>query len=273
MNCQQAREVFPELLDPRTAASALLAARTHLAGCPDCQREYASLTQLTSLLDAPDRRLPAARLRQGFYAMLEEEKNSAASARAVVEREHQARTSSLWRWVIAPLAGGALLALGFLAGVRIAPAPTAAEESTRRQLAELQHKIDTMGQLVGYSLLQQQNRPTGDRLRGVLASAAVTQPDNRVIHELISALALDPSAHVRLSALDGLSPHTGQEVVRAGVLSCLAREENPLVLISMMDFLATAREAGARPAIERISLSESADRNVRDAAKRVLAQL
>jgi hypothetical protein len=209
--------------------------------------------------------------------MLEEEKHSAASARAVVEREHQVRTASLWRRVIAPLAACALLAVGFLAGWRFAPAPAVpspgVDESTQRRLAELQQKVDTMGQLVGYSLLQQQQRPTSERLRGVLASASTLQPDNRVINELISALALDPSAHVRLSALDGLFPHLDQEVVRAGVLGCLVREENPLVLVSMMDFLATARESNARPAIERIAVSESTDRSVRDAAKRALAQL
>lgn len=277
MNCHTFREVFPELLDRRTAPNAHLEARAHLAACPDCQREYASLSQLASLLDQPEPAVPSSRLRQNFYALLEEEKHSAASTRAVLERSYQARRTSLWRWILAPLAGCALLAVGFLLGTRFAPTapgPIASpDETTRRQLADLQHKVDTMGQLVGYSLLQQQQSPTHERLRGVLVSASAPQPDTRVINELISALALDPSAHVRLRALDGLFPHLEKDVVRAGVLSCLAREENPLVLVSMMDFLATAREANARPVLERISISETADRAVREAASRALAQL
>ena len=277
MNCPRTRDTFPELLDPRTAATALLEARAHLAGCPDCQRDFAALSQVASLLATPPATGPTPRLRTNFYAMIEEEKNSAASASRVAHRQHRVHVSFLGRWILAPLAACALLAIGFTTGQRFTPAaarPTVATDpATQQQLAELQQKIDTMGQLVGYSLLQQQQRPTNDRLRGVLASAATAQPNARVVNELISALALDPSAHVRLSALDGLFPHLDQEVVRAGVLGCLAREENPLVQVAMMDFLATARESSARPAIERISLSETADRSVRDAAKRALAQL
>lgn len=276
MNCHTVRDAFPELLDHRTAVTAHLEARAHLAGCPDCQREYASLSQVAMLLDSPAKIAPSPRLRQGFYAMLEEEKHSAASARATADREHRARVTSLWRWLISPLAGCALLALGFLGGQRFASAPSrpapSADAETQRQLADLQRKVDSMGQLVGYSLLQQQQRPTNDRLRGVLVSASTDQPNVRVVNELISALALDPSAHVRLSALDGLFPHFDQDVVRAGVLACLSREENPLVQVSMIDFLATAREARARPEIERISLSDATDRSVRDVARRALAQ-
>ncbi|MDO8630561.1 MAG: HEAT repeat domain-containing protein, partial [Phycisphaerales bacterium] len=188
-----------------------------------------------------------------------------------------ARRKWFGRWVASPLVGCALVAIGFFAGARSAPtatvAPAAVDVTTQAKLAELQRTVDTMGQLVGYSLLQQQQRPTNDRLRGVLASAATDQPNARIINELISALALDPSANVRLCALDGLFPHADQEVVRAAVLASLTREENPLVQISMIDLLATARDAGARPTLERISISDSADRSVRDAARRALAQL
>lgn len=277
MNCQRAREVFPELLDSRTAATAHLDARAHLAGCPDCQRDFATLSRTADALDALPDPVPSPRLRRNFYALLEEEKNSAASVRVSVAR---ARRTSVWRWVLAPLAGAALVVGGFFAGRHAAaPAPgpvvAQADAASRRELEELRRKVDTMGQLVGYSLLQQQQRPTNDRLRGVLTSAlrADENPDDRVINELISALALDPSVNVRLRALDGLFPHADREVVRAGVLASLPREENPIVQVSMIDFLATARDAEARPALEKLVLNEGADVSVRTAARRALAQL
>src|SRR5687767_12093244 len=113
MNCQRARETFSELLDRRTPATAHLEARTHLAGCPDCQREFAGLSQTLDSLDAMPTTPPSPRLRQNFYAMLEEEKHSAASIRAAAEREFRARRTPLLRWILAPLAGCALVALGF----------------------------------------------------------------------------------------------------------------------------------------------------------------
>ena len=118
MNCQSARNSFVELLDRHAPSSSHREARDHLAGCPDCQREFAALMQTAHALDAMPTPPPSSRLRQNFYAMLEEEKNSAAAMRAVSEREHRARRASLWRW-LSPLAGCALIALGFFAGQRL----------------------------------------------------------------------------------------------------------------------------------------------------------
>src|SRR5437868_2136668 len=102
MNCQFCRNVLPDLIDPRTEATAHMDARAHLAGCPDCQREFAALTQTAHALDAMPPPQPSRRLRQNFYSMLEEEKHSAASVRVVAAREHRTRQIAFWRWVLAP---------------------------------------------------------------------------------------------------------------------------------------------------------------------------
>lgn len=287
MNCQPAREVFPELLDRRTAATAHLEARAHLASCPDCQREFAALSQTLSALDAMPTTPPSSRLRKNFYAMLEEEKHSAASARAVADREFRARRASLWRWILAPLAGCALLALGFLLGQRNAPAapqlaPLAAttDDSTKRelvalrqQMAEQNEKLNKMTHLVGYSILQQQQNPANERLQSILAKARDATPSEQDIDILIQALNLDPNINVRLRALEALYRHAERENVRAGVLAALPREQNPLVQLELIDFVATAQESNATPALERLAADESVDLTVREAAKLALAQL
>lgn len=277
MNCTKAREAFTELLDQRTAATAHLDARAHLAGCPDCQREFSSLSQTLAALDAMPTPSPSPRLRQNFYAMLEEEKNSAASLQVAVARERRAHRLSLLGWILSPIAAVALLVLGFVIGQRsapaAAPAPATDTVAMRQEIQSLKEQVSKMGQLVGYSLLKQQQRPANDRLRGVLTSATLENPNDKVLNDLISSLALDPSANVRLSALEALYPHADQDVVRAGVLASLPREQNPLVQISMIDFLAAARDREAAPALEKISASETADSSVRDAAKRALTQL
>ncbi len=285
MNCQRARDVFPELLDSRTAATALLEARTHLASCPDCQREFALLSQTATALDAMPTPQPTPRLRQQFYAMLEEEKHSAASVRAVADREHRARRASFWRWVLAPLAACALLAVGFLAGQRTtpAPAPLAAgptDDSTKRELLALREQmaqqnaqLNKMTQLVGYSILQQQQNPANERLQEVLLAAKTEQPSEKVIDDLIQALTLDPSANVRLRAIEALYRHAERDTVRAGVLAALPREQNPLVQLELIDFVAAAQDSNATPVLEKIAADEATNGTVRDAAKLALAQL
>ena len=57
MNCTQAQDRFAELLDRRLDGTASGDVRTHLAACPACQREYATLSRTLASLDA----LPAPR--------------------------------------------------------------------------------------------------------------------------------------------------------------------------------------------------------------------
>jgi hypothetical protein len=129
-----------------------------------------------------------------------------------------------------------------------------------------------MNQLVAASFKDQQ-RPANDRLKTVLTSATQENPSDRLINELIASLALDSSANVRLQALEALYPYASREVVRAAVLTSLPRESSPLVQVSMIDFLAAARDHEAKPALEKMTTSEAVDVNVRTAAKRALAQL
>lgn len=284
MNCQRARESFPELLDSRTAATAQLEARTHLAACPDCQREFSALSQTLSALDAMPAPQPTPRLRQNFYAMLEEEKHSAESTRVAIERRQRARrTWWLWRWVLPPLGACALLLLGFMLGLRerSASSPGSPDDGStkseiaalREQLARQNAQLEKMTTLVGYSILQQQQNPANERLQEVLAAAQAESPSPTVIDDLIRKLTLDPSANVRLRALEVLYRHAERETVRAGVLAALPREQNPLVQIELIDFVTSTQDRNAAPLLEKMAANESAERSVRDAAKLALAQL
>jgi hypothetical protein len=288
MNCQSARTVFSELLDPHAPATSHREVRTHLAGCPDCQREFAALSQTARALDAMTTPPPSPRLRQSFYAMLEEEKHSAVAVRIATEREFRARRTSVWRW-LSPLAGCALVAVGFFAGQRsvppaVAPAPTVAatpatDDATKRELVALREQIsqhreqlEKMTTLVGYSILQQQQNPANERLKDVLVAARAENANDKVLDDLIQALTLDPSANVRLRAIEALYAHAERATVRAGVLAALPREQNPLVQLELIDFVATAQEREAAPLLERISADEGTNQAVRNAAKLALAQ-
>ncbi|MBL9185993.1 MAG: zf-HC2 domain-containing protein [Opitutaceae bacterium] len=272
MNCQRVREILPELLAPRADPAAHGDVRAHLAACPECARELAGLTATTAALDAMPTPQPSARLRANFYAMLAAEKHAAGSVSAKTAPAPRSARSPLWRTWLAPLAGIALLAVGFFAGQKTTPAHLAADIETRAELKKLQEQVNKMGTLVGYSLLQQQQGPANERLRGVLTAARAEAPSDKILDDLVSALAFDPSANIRLRALEALYPHADREVVRAGILAALPREQNPLVQLELIDFVAAAEDSAAAPALQRLSLDESTDRSVRDAAQRALAR-
>jgi hypothetical protein len=140
-------------------------------------------------------------------------------------------------------------------------------------MSQQRDQLDDMKKLVTISILQQQQNPANERLKDVLVAAKAANPSVKVLDDLVLALTLDPNANVRLRAIEALTPHAERQGVRAGVLAALQREQNPLVQIELIDFVATAQDRNASPILEKISAEESADRTVRDAAKLALAQL
>lgn len=265
MNCQNCRERMPELVDEKLDAAASADLRAHIDGCPGCAGELASLTATLRALDALPSRAPSHKLRADVMGLIETEKLTlrdqsawASSIRAAAGRRPKPRFSWL-RTLLQGAGAVAVLALGFILGER---------NATQHQLADLRARVDTMGQIVEQSVLRKET--TGNRLETVLTEATVAKPDERVIDGLINSMAFDPSVNVRLNALNALYTHSDQEVVRAGVLACLPKETNPLVQVSMIDFLVAAKAHEAGPELRKLVADDKADADVRDSARRAM---
>lgn len=280
MNCERIRSHAIEFSDGRLEARTEAEVRAHLARCAPCQREFETLAKTLGKLDALPAGSPSPRLRTGVFAMIRAEEralregaaeSAPALRRGAPESQFRAARSHFWKLAtLQALAACGLVAVGYLAGFRHSAPP---DPVTQRELADLRSKVDSMGRFVSYSVLDQQRRSANERLQGVLVSAAAASPSAATLDNLIGTLALDPSANVRLNAVEALYAHADQEVARTGVLVSLPRESNPLVQLAMIDFLVASRDHDAAPALEKLSASATADQNVRAAAKRALTQL
>jgi HEAT repeats len=287
MNESRARELFLDHHRGSLSAADEAELRAVLTIHPVLQREFDELAATLHAIDAMPIPPPTARLRASVLAAIDAEKrasqanSSPASAARRTPPLTSPRLATGWRWLGRIAAGCALLMVGYFVGTHREPAlalPDGREasnpgQSSQGEIADLRRQVEAMSELVSHSLLQQQQRPTSDRLKTVLASATLENPNDRILNELIGSLALDPSVNVRLTALEALYPHADQEVVRAGVLASLPREQSPLVQVAMIDFLVAARDHAAAPELDRIFRSDTADRNVRAAAMRGLNQL
>jgi anti-sigma factor RsiW len=262
MNCKECTERIVEFSDGRLDEAHAGQVREHLASCPSCREEQASLAATLRSLDTLPIEAPSHRMRARLMGAIESERIQPA---AVGDERVRRPAAAPFPWFRA-LAGGLgaclLLAVGFILGERAA---------TQRQIADLRSRVDTMGQLVEQSVLQKV--PAGDRLETVLTAGASQRPDEHVIDGLINAMAFDPSVNVRLNALNALYAHSRHQVVRAGVLACLPRETNPLVQISMIDFLVAAKAQEASGELTRLASDPAVDSDVRDAAHRAVELL
>jgi hypothetical protein len=276
MNDQRARELFLDHHRGSLPAADAAALRAHLDAHPELQAEFAELARTLDALDAMPTPKPSLRLRKNFYAMLEEEKHSDAPSPAATAHAAPVHRPGFWRWAFSSLVACALLVLGFLAGKQAPDSSTKQEiallrEQVNQQNAQLNAQLNKMTTVVTWSVLQQQN-PANERFQEVLA-AAKTAPTEKTVENLISALMLDPNINVRLRAIEALYPLAEREVVRAGVLAALPREQNALVQLEMIDFVAAMQDRNALPVLEKLSADESIERAVRDAARLAIAQL
>jgi len=279
MNCQRVQESFVDCQAGALAAAESAAVREHLKTCLTCQREWAGLQETLLLLDRLPSEEPSGRLRTNFYAMLDTHLRQArepgpfAQMRNRLDRffENFVPTRPALQFALSTV----LLVAGVIVGARYlqpaAPAPVATDPATKSQIADIQQKLDSMSQLVAYSLAQQQ--PANTRLQQIAATLASGNADARTLAGLVSTLAFDPSTNVRLSALEALYAHADRPLVRQGVLASLPRESSPLVQLAMIDFLTSVRDRDAAPAFEALTRDAAIDVAVRDAAQRALVQL
>jgi HEAT repeat protein len=94
-----------------------------------------------------------------------------------------------------------------------------------------------------------------------------------VINNLITTMTLDPSANVRLNAVEALYAHADDPLVKAAVVSSLTHEASPIVQLALIDFVVGAHDHEAIPELQKLLSSEQTDTNVRDAAKTAIPQL
>ncbi len=275
MNCQQAKELFPEyLMGSRTTEM-----QAHLEGCVACRAEAAELTAVWEKLGRIEEEPPSEALRTNFYAMLQGYRRGLenASARPAPEWNFVA---SNWFGVLMrrPAFQGAmavlLLAAGVFAGHRWQSAP--AVDGAQSQVAELRAELRDTQKLVTMSLLQQQS--ASERLEGVSWSQRAGHPDPEVLTALLQVMRHDPSVNVRLAALDALRPLAKQAPYADQVKNSLVQElgrsaASPMVQISMIDFVVDAKEKRAAEILSRMTSDQKLNQAVRERAAWGLQQL
>ncbi len=280
MNCQRVQENFIDYQEGSLPGDEAAELRAHLASCPVCQREWAALQEISRKLDhLPETPEPSLRLREQFYAMLDTHQREAdapspfALALGKIDRFFAALLPSQpvpqFAFALTLLVAGLFVGQQFT--TEHTPPDVASNDSDKKELAALRAQVNSIGQLVTYSI--QQQRSTSERMQAVMATMELKSPDRKVLTDLVGSLALDPSINVRLSIVEALAQHANDSLVRAGVLSVLPRESAPLVQVAMIELLAGTRDEMSKRVFEKLSHDGTVDQNVREAARRALAAL
>lgn len=253
MRCDEMADKLPELLNGSIAPADAALLREHLATCPGCAEEVASLEALWSELGRLPEDEPSPALRRDFEARLARE--IAAERRRVVpfERpEPSARHRRLPGGAFGALAASvALLAVGVLVGTEL---------SSRRdadEMAQLRKDVRSLHETVAVALLSGDS--AAQRLEGVAYGREASAGDDKVAAALFEALLHDPDVNVRLAALDALAPRASRPDERPRLVAAVAAQDSPLVQLSLLSLLLESAERGPNAESVRRDLAQLLD--------------
>jgi hypothetical protein len=244
----------------------------HLATCQSCREEAEDLAAIWGGLKAIPVALPGGDARARFDLMVE------AYRQGQGQSVSRSRSVSSWigswwpRQHAVQLGFGlALLLMGVFLGAQLRWAPSASDLEQSHEIAALRGELSGMKQMVALTLMQHQSAT--DRLRGVNWSYELGQPGQEVLTALIDTLTYDPSVNVRLATVDALRPYGDRPIVRQGVVDAMARQDNPMVQVALIDFAVDVGERASIQTLQQLTEDQQIDSAVRERALKGLAQL
>ncbi len=279
MNCEQAKELFPDALVGSLNDSVRTVLEAHMRRCASCREEAAGLHSIWEKLAALPEEEPGATLDCRVHATIDAYRSGLKVAGHGVGRRRPMLLGwlwSLWPKQTASQVGLAILlfALGLLLGpqiIRQKRYDAGTFTGDQSSLTQLHEEIASMKQLLTLSLLQQPS--ASERLRGVGWTSRLEQPDEQVLSVLLRVLELDPNVNVRLAAVEALQPFVQNPRVRKGLIDALAHSESPLVQIDLIHAMVRANERDSVAVLQALLKKVDIDPNVRELAEWALQKL
>jgi anti-sigma factor RsiW len=275
LTCEQMEQLLPDYLQGALSPSQSAEVEQHCEHCSTCAQDIVMWKKLALL---PEEK-PSAESRQRFDAMLHAySATTAAATPARVSTIASQQTAAIKpsfnfvEWLRSPFGAvawsAALLLIGLFVGTQLS---NRAKLAPSDEIASLHAEVTSMRQLVALSMLQQQS--ASERLQGVSWSTREDHLDPQVQSALLRTLRSDGSVDVRLAALDALSRHAAQPLVRKNVLDALQEQQSPLVQVAMIDQLTEWRDPDVAQRLRKLEQTPNLNPAVKQRAEWALAKL
>lgn len=173
-----------------------------------------------------------------FYTMLQKEKKPLATS----------KWNDFFSWpILAPrLAFASItLMLGFAAGLFLRT-----PEPKDEQINLLGQEVSDLKELMMLSLLEKESAT--ERLKAVSLTLDMDQASRKVTNALLQTLNNDENVNVRLAALDALRPYSQESEVREALIKSIARQDSPLVQISLAELMAALQAKSSVNELQKI---------------------
>jgi hypothetical protein len=197
---------------------------------------------------------PSAGLDQRFYQMLAGEKKSKSSF-------SWGRFFS-WPELAPKLAFASVtLLLGIAIGYFVKPS----DPSGNQQIELLSEQVSEMKEMMMLNLLEKESAT--DRLKAVSLTSEMNEASLKVTTALLQTLNNDENINVRLAALEALKPYVRNINVRKELILSIARQDSPLVQVSLAELMAEFQVKSSVKELEKIMQSDKTPADVKTRIK------
>lgn len=223
--------------------------------------EYERLSKVLRVMNEVEEYTPNTSLRKDFDAMLKEEMGNLSSEAKTIAMKP---VNSQWFMRIA-----ASVAMVTLAAVIIVLVMK--NQRNEEQLALLKNEMELTRNLVMSSLQNQAS--ASNRLSAVNTVMDMKESDKEITMALINVMNTDNNTNVRLAAVSALSRFSDEIEVRNELLKALETQEDPLVLINLINLMVQLKERGAIEPMKTILEKKEVLDAVKDEAQMGLFKL
>jgi hypothetical protein len=107
---------------------------------------------------------------------------------------------------------------------------------------------------------------SASRINAISGTSALKNTGNDVVDALVTTLNTDPSANVRLAALDGLARFYREDYVRKKLVASLKKQQDPLVQIALIELLTRMKESAVLSQLDKLVNDDKTIHAVKDCA-------
>lgn len=198
------------------------------------------------------------RMDDGFYGMLAKEKKKQVRGEAFMSIFNV-------NWLMPRLAVAAVILITGFAGGYLFQRPENPE------VAQLTDQVRQMQEVILLSLLEKESAT--ERLRAVNLTSEMDQVSQKVTSAIFQTLNNDPNVNVRLAALEALKPYASQGKVREELIRSIAKQDSPLVQMSMAELMAALQEKKSVKEFEKIISDDKTPPEVKNKIKESISIL
>jgi hypothetical protein len=272
MDCEQVRSWLVDFADGTVDQGTRIKVQEHLKGCEACRQDLEEIRILFEELGTIRDETPPPSLREGFEEMLHAGMARSETTGALSNEEQtgeiRVRPSAGWSWwpqvaaAVVLVVAGALLDRLVFTGSSPDDGPSVYVTGTGQE--ELKDLLAT-GPADGSS--------PSMRIRTIESVSCTNNPDPQVIDILFTVLNRDGNVNVRYAAARRLACYIGQEEVRTGLIESLAIQEEPLIQITLLNFLVRTGETRAVKVLKQLMYNPENPEIVREEANRAITIL